>query len=776
MMEDFKFVCRDNELACAKNALASNDLVIYYYFDNSGVSHYLKKLAMDLCVDEQRCFYIDCARPESVAIQIAEQVLSNCEKSEIDKYTRSGNEVFRSVVLTLFSAVDLVPVVNIGMLAKGLIGAIKDTVDVDIDHISDYKIEKALINMFQKINNTKKSDIYILLDNADMLSPTSLDFLAKMLTLDISKIMFTIPQNAMDSGIEIISKLLMEGQNVHKIDDIFQRPDNQFICGLFECYKQKIKDEYFNIFDQHERNIHIIMSFIRGFNMDFLQLNPELICILKILLILNTNLAINILKNVYEKSAYLLKEISDAEFMQYIVQLRNFGFLDYPSDNVIHLNKNIVTERNIKISLVEKLTISRHIVDVFEQYRETLTIPQLKFAIHNLDKDYNRRKRYILLLLQKQKGNDEIDQQYLDQLFYLENKNELLQVCSMYYNLQVYDVPYLRMKQHPDLCNEHECQILLALLQERMHKGNYCDNLWDLIRCNNNRDESCLIIAILFTALYNNGENEQCHKILNEETYEYYYKNYEHSRYFPFLLRNISYYIEDVNNGIENYNYCLAKFKNHDCVNYNRTLSNFIGYLMNHDDDKYAQIFLKQKIQEAFKILEFNDSKYLYLNINYGIYLMRELDEDPTKYFDAILYNSGTTETPYIYAKINQALYVSKKDPAKALVLLDEIFNESIRETCVVPTKIFYKINRILVEYMNGINDENLLEEIRQNPLRGNTKYAQKLYSIYKYKFTNKIKYSKLDWKRLSLPGYIFYHGFDAQLLLSSFDNPNCNI
>ena len=776
-MEKFKFVCRHNELAYAKNALTSNDFVVYYYFDNSGISHFLKKLRIDICTDGKICFYIDCARSESIAIQIAEQILSSCEKNKIDSYTRSGNEVFKNIILTLFSTIDLIPFVNIGMLAKGLVGSIKDTVDVDIDHISDYKIEKALMNMFQKIRDDKKiGNIFILLDDAEKLSPNSLDFIAKILSLDISKIMFTIPNTSLDLGTEIISKLPVEDHNLQKIDETFQRPDNPLICGLFECYNQKIKDDYFNIFDQYERNIHIIMSFIRGFNMDFLQLQDELVYILKIMLILDTNLKISILKSIYEKTLYLLTEVPNEDFMQYMNKLKSFGFLDYPTNNVVHLNKNIITERNIKISLAEKLIISRHIIDVFEQHKETLTIPQLKFVIQNLEKDYNRRKRYIFLLLQNQNKNGEIEQQYLDMLFYLENKEELLQVCSMYYNLQVYDVPYLRMKQHPELCQEHECQILFALLQERMHKNDYCKKLWDLINESRSLDETCLIIAVLFTALYNDGENYQCYRILYEREYEHYYENYHKSCYFPFLLRNISYYVDDVKKGIDNYNYCLAKFKNHDCVNYNRTLSNFIGYLMKHNDDKYAQIVLKEKIKEAFSILEFNDAKYLYLNINYGIYLMRELDDDPTKYFNAILFNSGTTETPYIYARINQALYVSKKNPTKALILLDEIFNESIRESCVVPTKIFYKINRILVEYMNGINNESLLEEIKQNPLRGDIKFAQKLYNYYKYKFKHDIKYNISDWKVLFLPGYFFYHGFDAQLLLSSFDSPNCNI
>lgn len=78
-----------------------------------------------------------------------------------------------------------------------------------------------------------------------------------------------------------------------------------------------------------------------------------------------------------------------------------------------------------------------------------------------------------------------------------------------------------------------------------------------------------------------------------------------------------------------------------------------------------AATVLNNKIKEVRSILEFNDPKYLYLNINYGIYLMLNTEDDPTPYFDSILYNSGTTETPYIYAKINQALYIAKIIPQR---------------------------------------------------------------------------------------------------------------
>ena len=239
------------------------------------------------------------------------------------------------------------------------------------------------------------------------------------------------------------------------------------------------------------------------------------------------------------------------------------------------------------------------------------------------------------------------------------------------------------------------------------------------------------------------------------------------------MLRNVSYYMDDVDEGIRSYTYCLTKFKNSDPVNYNKTLSNFIGYLMKQIIQKPALTMLKSKIKEAKSILEFNDPKYLYLNINYGIYLMLETDDDPTPYFDSILYNSGTTETPYIYARINQALYIAKNDPAKALSYLDEIFYTLICDSNVVPTKIFYKINRLLVEYMNNINDKKLLEEIKSSPLRGDEKYTNKLYSFYTYRFKNKIKYKVTDWKKCFLPGYIFYHGFDAELLISSLAMPS---
>lgn len=773
-MNTLKFIYREDELSYAKEAINSNNLVVYYYFDNSGLSYYLKKLQIDFCKDGYVCFYIDCSKEKNVAIQIAEQIIAGFNQSDLKNCTRDKKDVTKHIVKSLVASINAVPFLNIGEIANGFMEAIDETVDVDMDHISDYKLEKAIINVIQKFerkNNTKK--ICLLIDDTSKLSPVSLELISKIMEHSFSRILFTIPRNYDIKGIEALSKLSYIESSPYEIDKMFKRPDNRLICGLFKCYNKTYKEEYLDVFERYERNIHIIMSYIRGFNMNFMQFDSKTLYVLKILMLIGTYVHMNILNSILKNSSYSL---NFSDYPKVLQKLINLDFINIDINNNVHLNKKIVNETEIQISLVERITITHEIIEIFERHKPELTIPQLKFAINNLNRDYTRRKSYILLLLKKQRVEGKVEQQYLDMLFYLNNKQELLEICSMYYNLQVYDVPLIRIKQHAQFSSDRDCQILVALLRERLHEGNYSEALWKLTINSRNIDEKCLLLAVLFTALFNEGRNDDSMKILYDSSYALYYKNFSQSNNYHYLLRNISYYINDVEEGIYNYNYCLSKFRNIDPVNYNRTMSNFIGYLMKHDENAYAKITLNGKIEEVQKILEFNDSKYLYLNINYGIYLMRENKGDPTKYFESILFESGTTETPHIYAKINQALYVAKKDSAKALLMLDEIYHHSIRNSNVVPTKIFYQINRILVEYMNGINNRDLLNEIKRNPLRGDVKYAESLFSYYTRRFNRKQKYEEKDWKKLFLPGYIFYHGFDAKLLLSIFESPSFTI
>lgn len=769
-MSEFKFVCREEELDFAQKALSQKKFIIYNYFNDSGLTHYLKKLCLNLNTANEICFYIDCTKDKSIATQIATQIVSSSNKQNLSRYTKDESLVFKKIIESLAASIDVVPFVNVGEILLGFTTAVKDTLDTDLEHLSDYKLEKAIISMLkQTVNKKIINRVFFLIDDISSLKSDSLDFIVKIMDFDIVGILAAIPNNHAISGIENLSKIYSNTFDPFQIDRTFERPSDKMIKGLYRCYECKFEEKYLNIFERHERNIHIIMSYIHGFNMDFMQLDNKSLILLKIILILNTSINMEKLREIYTKCMHL--NINSLEFRPFINSLETQGFLCVDKYECVHLNNNIVTEDEVSITLVERLTISRDIIDVFEKYRNDLTVSQLKFAIHNLEKDYSRRKSYILELLDKEKKSGKLEQQYLDMLFYLDNKSDLIKICSMYYNLQVYDVPFLRIQQHSEFINERECQDLLALLQERLHKDDYCQALWNQFNSSTNEDEQCLLMAVLFTALFNKGENEECLKILNDLNYKFYYKKFSESRYYHFLLRNISYYIENISEGVNNYNYCLSVFKNSDPVNYNRTLSNFIGYLMNKMNDRQAKSILNTKIGEIKSILEFNDQKYLYLNINYGIYLMLETDEDPTQYFESILLDSGTTETPYIYSQINQALYISKHNPAKALEHLNEIYYY-VCNSKVVPTKIFYKINRLLVEYMNDINNEALLNEIKSSPLRGNIKDTNRLYSFYSYRFKNKIKYKKSDWKSCFLPGYIFYHGFDAELLTSSLAMP----
>lgn len=776
-MENFKFINREEELNYAKNAILVNNFVIYYHYNNSGLTHYLKKLQVDLTLEKNICFYVDCESSKEIANQMSEQIISGCNQTDLIKKTKwkKKGEVAKRIIKSIATSLDFIPFVNLGEIATTLMESIIDTIDVDIEHVPDYKIGKAIVKMFATLEKSHKyNSICILIDNANSISYDSLGFVTKLMNNNFVKIIFTVPNNSFSAGIEYLSKLSCVNFSPYEIENTFCRPNNNLIRGLFNCYQKNFKEEYINIFEEHERNIHVIMSYIRGFNLNFSKLSEDKLRILKILMISNTGLNTNLLQKIYFKNRFF---VSENNFFEHLIKnLEELSFIYTDVNNTIFHNKKLITFSEIPITLIEKITITNNILDVFDDYVDTLDVSQLKFAVGNLDKDYSRRKRYLLVLLEKQKIKGEIEQQYLDMLFYLTNKQDLLNVCGMYYNLQVYDVPYYRMMQHHSILEGRECKVLMALLKERLHKDNYSDDLFELVNSSDNIDEKCLLVAVLFTAWFNIGDSKRSMQILENKSSKIYYKKFSSSKFYCFLLRNISYYINDVDLAINNYKYCLSKFINSDPVNYNRTMCNFIGYLMKKNSSQIAQSTLSEIIPEVKGILDFNDSKYLYLNINYGLYLMNIKNENPTDYFNSIIYESGTTETPYIYSKINLALYIARNNPMESLSMLDEIFHNHIAHSTVVPTIIFYKINRILVEYMNGIFDKELLMEIKQNPLRGDKKYANSLYHFYLFRFEHNIGYSSDDWSRLFLPGYIFYHGFDAEVVFSTFDNPNSTI
>ncbi|MCL2477567.1 hypothetical protein [Candidatus Bathycorpusculum sp.] len=336
----------------------------------------------------------------------------------------------------------------------------------------------------------------------------------------------------------------------------------------------------------------------------------------------------------------------------------------------------------------------------------------------------------------------------------------------MYYDAHVYGISYNRMKRYErDCCDDRAYNVLCALFLERRHENNYVSLLENLVNSSQNIDEKCLLLSVLLVAYLNSDASDKYKCIVNNSDHEYYFEKYKNSNQYVYLLRNVSYYIADFNRANKYYDQCLNAFKNRDPVNYKRTISNYICYLMRHDVDLSGRL-LKNRMQEVEEIIKYMDDKYLYLNINYGLYLMKYNLGDPTEYFSSIAYSSETTETPFIYAQINLAAYTVKSNPEKALSIMNCIEYE-VQKTTIPRTKQFYNINRCLIDYINGNYREDLIQEIRNSPLRGNHDYGEFLYTYYKKRFDQKIPYSEHDWDKLFLPGYLFYRYFEAELLLA---------
>lgn len=337
-------------------------------------------------------------------------------------------------------------------------------------------------------------------------------------------------------------------------------------------------------------------------------------------------------------------------------------------------------------------------------------------------------------------------------------------VCGIYYNNGIYDKPFRLLQIHKNFARKFSYKITNALVCERLHINKYVEQLEILVETTKCREKKCLLLAVLFVA-YLNSDDSKKYLCIFDQLNKYYYKNYEDCENYLYLLRNISYYIDDVSVAVQNYEQCLYAFKLKDPVNYNRTVSNYLCYLMKHNFDNSAIAKLDAIAKETQEILEYNDEKYMYLNNNYGIYLMRYTCEDPSAYFSCISYSTGTTETPYIYAQINLALYYEKVNPAMALYIMRDI-QKLVEKTPVPRTKQFYNINLAMIEYSNGIFPQRLIEEIKNKPLRGNMLYAEQICTTYAFMNENNMRLTDEYRDILCLPGYLFYRYFDVKKLL----------
>ncbi len=780
-MAEFKFVCRETELEETISSLTTNELVLLHSQNNSGLTHFLKKLMQLLWKNDSVCFYIDSESNLSISDQIIGQVALFSKNdapeqnaaSKLLRKSNKGNIVFAIVTSCLY-ALDAIPLLpDIGSIANILITSIKETLDTDYEHLNDFKTEKAVAKFFEILSRKRNKTIYLLIDNPQKLKVDEFSFLALLMERYHIRILFAFNSQESSSEVELLSKLSSKAETtrfqIDRIKSEFRRPDNLLIEALYQCYGKEFLPNVIPIFEKSGRDIHIIMTNILGISVNLFDLIPQLQYLLKVLYVLDCPVPSLVLFPVLRSENFNTLSCSDSEFQALVIQASENGYINiHGFDNTEYeICFNNLASESFIITFAERQKIIGDTIKAMDQVYDSLSAPLLEFAISNLEHDYSHCKQYILALTRIQSKKNCVNLSYLNKLCYFENAEELFYICGIYYDYGVYDKPYYLLQSHKNFSRKQGYKLIQALICERLHLENYVEKLEKLYDHEVSHEKKCLLASVLFVAYLNSDSAEKYKCFLNPES-SYFYKSFEDCRNYYYLLRNVTYYIEEVSDAINNYEKCLTIFRSKDPVNYNRTISNYLCYLMRHDSDQAARSQMESIAYEVKRILEYNDVAYAYLNNNYGIYLMRYTDKDPTTYFSSIPYSSGTTETPYIYAQINLALYNSKLNPRYALEILNEI-EYHVNRTTVPRTKQFYHINRALIEFLNGTFPQSQLNEILAKPLRGNEEYAHDLYNAYSTLRNNTQSLDAEQYKILSLPGYLFYRYFKAEKLLADF-------
>lgn len=781
-MNSFRFVCRDDETNTVIDALKENHIVLFHCQTNSGLTHFLKHVMRLLWDEESVCFYIDGEAQTTISEQIIGQTVlfSKDDSIEQNKATKllkkrdSGDVVFNVITSCLY-ALDAIPTFpNIGTIANALITSIRETIDVDQEHICDFKTEKAVINFFTKLKDKKKKDIILLIDNPQKLTSDEYSYLHILIKRFRVRILLPFNTETLSSEIEFISKNSSSSdfsqESIYKIAREFERPDNKLIKALYKCYGADFVPTKLDYYEKVDRNIHIIMADILGLPISIDAIDDKLHYLLKVLVVVGSSVPESVLFPILRMQNIKSMELTDSELKARCNYAQELGalkmdFSGITQEPVYTINKQLSINSINQISFVEKQSIVAATIQSMDMQIDSLSPSLLEFAISHLEHDYTHAKEYILAHAHQLYKKKQYSLLFLDKLNYFDSFKELVFVAGIYYDHGVYDKPYRLLKAHNEYSNELNYRIAQALICERLHTDNYVQQLETLVDSIEDFEKKCLLVAVLFVA-YLNTDNSQKYKCVFDKNHKYYYLNFVRCKNYYYLLRNVSYYMDDITSAMYNYEKCLSVFSAKDPINYNRTISNYICFLMRNGMNERAKCRLLQIAKEAKKILDYNDPTYLYLNNNYGIYLMKYTDEDPSAYFLSIPFSTGTTETPYIYAQVNLALYYLKFDPILALHTLDNI-EVIVLNSSVPRTKQFYVINRALVEYANGIFPKECLKEITDKPLRGNVEYAkslcEKYYSFQKSKTEFDIK--MID--ELCLPGYIFYRYFPFGELLS---------
>lgn len=750
------YIKRNEEALQIEKSFIDNSFLIYSSNIDSGISYFLNHIYKEYSTDNSYSFYIDAGSHDSLPAQLIYYMLSSISQKDLKKHVYKGRKgkIIWSIIKPFLGMLNVIPYVSLGTVALNFIDGISKTLDVDYGHFKDYKIEKALFQTLEELLVQKNHQIYFFIDTAENLNLESIQFLSKLMTLKNLKILFSMSKNKYEYSAELISKINANKQFSNLANE-FPRPSNAFIQELFESYQKEYKKEYKQIFESKDYNIHVIMSYINGFEINFFNFDHNSLEILKILSVLGQFVSIALLKDIYDANC-MLGITSYSLFESYINALESKSVIIRNRVNEIKLNDKICSESDLCVSYADKIKISSDAVTVFYKNLDCISIDILKFAIKNSKKSYSLKKKFILKLLERQRDTKQVEVEYLDSLFSFDTKEELFNVCKMYYEIQIYESPLRRLENHLQFKNCKAFKKLYALICERLHRNNYVVMLEKLFESERNEDEKCLLLSVLFVGYLNSDSADKYKEIVFKKDSSKYYKKFENSVNYVYLLRNVCYYLDDVLKSISGYRKCLSVLYKKDTINYNRTLSNYFCFLLRHYLNEELQSEIIKVSDEIKNILEFNDTAYEYMNINYGIYLMLFNKGNPIPYFNAIRFQPGTTETPYIYSQINLAIYLLSVDTKQSTKIMTDI-EPDVNSTTVPRTKQFYNINKCLVDYANGTLTIANLNKITENPIRANISYVNDLYLKYIEKLDTGEPFCFDDIKSLFLPGFIFY-------------------
>lgn len=718
--------------------------------DESGLSYFLKYTTKFFNSQKLTSFYI--SGDEKIAKQIFKQIFNVITIEEVEKKISkySKKDVILAVLRTMVYPLDSIPFIpNIGSSIVNIIDCIDSTLNVDAIHYEDYRLELALIEYLNKINPR----IALIIEGLD---ERNIDFL-KVLIQHKVDLIIAVPNRDKDKIIRFLSK--SEISNPHKWEKKFLRPNNYETLRFFESYQTQLDDQSLSKISASNFSIHAIMSCINKYDFDRKLTVFEQI-IIGSLTQLNCSLPPEFLEKVYrtyhQKTFTLSTE--NADMLEIFHKLSQDGFIEFlDSGKVILAN----TGHSFIQSQVEERLLVNAIVDAITN-TEKLSVELCKYGIRHSDKQLSKKKYFLFELLKIQK--DEIDTDYLLQLVSceLDNLEEFLTLGRLLYNRFYFKEASQLLQKYTQYSDERSYQLLQALVNERLRTKDHLELLHHLLDTSVDDDEKCLLLSNLFVAYINSNNSAGYREILNKSG-KFYHKKFRSSKYYPYLLRNVAFYLP-FEEGMVAYQNSLTFFRGIDIINYNRTLSNYICFLMEFHTIEKSREELQNLESEIQQILILKDNRYEYLYNNFSLYLMNFTDQNPIPYFNMISEDETGSETPFIYSRINLALYLAKVSPLEANILFSDV-KSLVNISPIHQTKRFFEINQLLYLYMNEIDISEYLDILDTSPFRNSDHYVENLALEYLQKIEDNQKFTDSDWEKLFCPGYLFYRYYDVRLL-----------